>query len=695
MANTTTQPFYHQFEEAHRSESTKMGTAACRTNIIIHHKDTLDRPLPAGIMVKVYDQDGGVSYGEIDKNGDSHHLSVKCGLISWQLMRGPDTAPKYDRHKKDGRHLTDKDEQAFFNDSDGYVLIKANDEKTKDPRLQLAKPLKVFVSVNAKEVKAIYLPPPILLNLRFRQNSETRLSTKQLEQIKKDGNTATLFIHGYNVSLGHIGKFPQSEDFGELPEYSNLPPSDQIQRPYLHYDNKAIGQLTKNTLLEQAKEDDNIYVKHVYDEVDLKVNGHKALGWFPHVEYYLNLAASGKLNYDDPFTDWDKYHRIIGVTWSGSVDPSMVFFRAEMYANEAGRELAKVLIELFNEGIKVNIITHSLGARVALSALNILGDFDGAYNEKIDNLIMWEAAVADNAITDTYTRVKNPVAMELFPYAHKTVKYLRVLYSQEDGVLDGDSRGGDKEYTGLIGGAYPMKYSSLANTTGALKDYYYKLNLIGEYYENIEQLRRNVLIHRGSLNQDDIAEYNNIENTVKGREIKQKIEKLLMEEANDVSSDLKKPLNYLKPWSHYRRFRPEDEYFKHIIDVLTYQVFNNWTVYIKDMWVRPALGHQGNRLSVLNIMGKDDKPLSEYHKKELFDKFIADNTRKANESGKNKKFWFWDQSNYFISHSAMREWEWKALDTQKVFPDIYKESYKGRIIDEWINEKSNFGRYKK
>lgn len=695
MANTTTQPFYHQFEEAHRSESTKMGTAACRTNIIIHHKDTLDRPLPAGIMVKVYDQDGGVSYGEIDKNGDSHHLSVKCGLISWQLMRGPDTAPKYDRHKKDGRHLTDKDEQAFFNDSDGYVLIKANDEKTKDPRLQLAKPLKVFVSVNAKEVKAIYLPPPILLNLRFRQNSETRLSTKQLEQIKKDGNTATLFIHGYNVSLGHIGKFPQSEDFGELPEYSNLPPSDQVQRPYLHYDNKAIGQLATNTLLEQAKEDDNIYVKHIYDEVDLKVNGHKALGWFPHVEYYLNLAASGKLNYDDPFTDWDKYHRIIGVTWSGSVDPSMVFFRAEMYANEAGRELAKVLIELFNEGIKVNIITHSLGARVALSALNILGDFDGAYNEKIDNLIMWEAAVADNAITDTYTRVKNPVAMELFPYAHKTVKYLRVLYSQEDGVLDGDSRGGDKEYTGLIGGAYPMKYSSLANTTGALKDYYYKLNLIGEYYENIEQLRRNVLIHRGSLNQDDIAEYNNIENTVKGREIKQKIEKLLMEEANDVSSDLKKPLNYLIPWSHYRRFRPEDEYFKHIIDVLTYQVFNNWTVYIKDMWVRPALGHQGNRLSVLNIMGKDDKPLSEYHKKELFDKFIADNTRKANESGKNKKFWFWDQSNYFISHSAMREWEWKALDTQKVFPDIYKESYKGRIIDEWINEKSNFGRYKK
>jgi len=50
---------------------------------------------------------------------------------------------------------------------------------------------------------------------------------------------------------------------------------------------------------------------------------------------------------------------------------------------------------------------------------------------------------------------------------------------------------------------------------------------------------------------------------------------------------------------------------------------------------------------------------------------------------------------YFISHSAMREWEWKALDTQKVFPDIYKESYKNQIMDRWIKANSNFGRYKR
>jgi hypothetical protein len=164
----------------------------------------------------------------------------------------------------------------------------------------------------------------------------------------------------------------------------------------------------------------------------------------------------------------------------------------------------------------------------------------------IDNLIMWEAAVADNAITDTYTRVKNPVAMELFPYAHKTVKYLRVLYSQEDGVLGGVSRGGDQEYTGLLGGAYPKKYTSLANTTGALKDYY-KENKIGEYYKTIEEIKRYGQIHKGTQWGQD-----NPEATPKGMEIKKEIARLLLEEVNTVSSDLNTQLNYLKPWTYWK-----------------------------------------------------------------------------------------------------------------------------------------------
>ncbi|OOF48838.1 hypothetical protein BKK54_10190 [Rodentibacter genomosp. 1] len=111
----------------------------------------------------------------------------------------------------------------------------------------------------------------------------------------------------------------------------------------------------------------------------------------------------------------------------------MNFFRAEMYANESVRQLAGVLKQLIDSAIRINIITHSLGTRMALSAMNVLGDFDGEYDDKIDNLTMWEAAVADNAMTnlDNYEKKKayNPVAMEIFPYAYKVPKHITLLFN--------------------------------------------------------------------------------------------------------------------------------------------------------------------------------------------------------------------------------------------------------------------------
>ncbi|TCP91182.1 alpha/beta hydrolase family protein DUF900 [Cricetibacter osteomyelitidis] len=477
--------------EKHRSESYATGTPACRADIRIYHRDTLKQELPAGIIVKVFDKAGSVYYSTIDKEGYSKHFGVKCGPISWQLMRntmGGDEAVEKYNPKTDKRRLGDKDEQTARYGSDGYVLLRANDEVSKNPRLQLSQPLWVFVTVNETEVEAVYLPPPLLLNLRFRQHSKHRLfSSRQIRQLQLDGNTATLFIHGYNVELGNAGQFAQAEDFGILPKIDTLPKAEEVQRPYLHYLNEELKTVVSQKVITIAGsgrgEHDSLHLEREYNQTYTELNGSKALSWFPHMEYYFNLAASGKLNANDKFTNWQKYSRIIGVTWSGSVSPSRVFFRAEMYANEAGRELAEVLIQLIEAGIRINIITHSLGARVALAALNILGDFDGQYDEKIDNLIMWEAAVADNAITANYTRDKNPVAMELFPFAHKAAKRIRILYSQGDGVLDRDSLIGDKEYTGLLGGAYPKKYWNIADNISALQEYYSaKDNLIGQYH---------------------------------------------------------------------------------------------------------------------------------------------------------------------------------------------------------------------
>ena len=40
--------------------------------------------------------------------------------------------------------------------------------------------------------------------------------------------------------------------------------------------------------------------------------------------------------------------------------------------------------------------------------------------------------------------------MEIFPFAHKVPKQITVLYSTEDGVVDGDTQWGDGEVEGVF-----------------------------------------------------------------------------------------------------------------------------------------------------------------------------------------------------------------------------------------------------
>ncbi|MBN6070207.1 alpha/beta hydrolase, partial [Aggregatibacter actinomycetemcomitans] len=317
------------------------------------------------------------------------------------------------------------------------------------------------------------------------------------------------------VPLGHMGRFATDEELGERVQYRYRLNPEEMQRPFLHQHGKLMTQISDVISENQGEVIETInkqlmvyypdspsgdrpmyarnYLQNRYEKLEDTYNGFKALAWIPNVEYYLNLAAAGKDELSD-FDLWDKYSRIVGVTWSGSVDPDMDFFLAEMYANESGRRLAGVLKQLIDENIHINIITHSLGARVALSAMNVLGDFDEDYVDKIDNLILWEAAVADNALTDmdNYEAKKafNPVAMEIFPYAWKVPKHISVLYSQEDGVLDGDKSRRDDEFLGILGGAYPKKYWAIGQSKWAFYDYYKDTE--------IEQYRST--IHAGRFN---------------------------------------------------------------------------------------------------------------------------------------------------------------------------------------------------
>lgn len=706
------------FTNKHQSESVGTGTNACRTTVVIYHRDTLgkDRKLPANIVVMVYDESGKPIPAVIDKSGYSTHLNVRCGKISWQLVRGPYDAADTESSDKSNieRKVTDKSESFQFGRSDGYVLVEANGVKNKDPREQFIKPLKISVSRGQdgkSNVTAIYLPPPMLLNLRFKQKLSSKKRKEEInkivQQVKADGKSATLFIHGFNVPIGAIGRFPNPTEQGENPAYDSLKDSRGIQAPYLYYGD-IIGQRVRNVIAERRNfyeysnrttggggRDIDAQLKSetqiIFNSMDTKFNGKDALAWFPTVEYYLNLAASGATSVNAKLSDWTKYSRIIGVTWSGSVDPSRTFFRAEIYANEAGRKLAKDISILLENNIQVNIITHSLGARVALAALNILGDANQP--KKIKNLIMLEAAVADNAITANYTREKNPVAMELFPFAYKAAEYIRIMYSKEDGVLGPDNSLLDLDdgVSDVSRGAYPLKYGVIAGKTNAFGDYYPHGSAVNNQRANAQSESVQAQCKSYIKNKDqrfkEVCDYI-LKNqpSISKAQIENELKALIQNEMKMVNDDWQTELKILRPWSHFRRFPENEDYVKHITDILMTMVFRNtWKLSSKELEIRPALGHVGDKFTA--PVQKNPKLLKEYPP----DNFIS--------GLKEKQFFYHDQSSYFTSHSAIKDLIWEEMtltDHQRKrsnptrFSRIYRETYKDQIMDKYIKK---FGRY--
>ena len=709
------------FTNKHQSEKIGTGTDACRTTVVIYHRDTLgkERKLPANIVVMVYDESGKPIPAAIDKSGYSTHLNVRCGKISWQLVRGPYDAADTESSDKSNieRKVTDKSESFQFGRSDGYVLVEANGVKNKDPREQFIKPLKISVSRGQdgkSNVTAIYLPPPMLLNLRFKQKLSSKKRKEEInkivQQVKADGKSATLFIHGFNVPIGAIGRFPNPTELGENPAYDSLKDSRGIQAPYLYYGD-IIGQRVRNVIAERRNfyeysnrttggggRDIDAQLKSetqiIFNSMDTKFNGKDALAWFPTVEYYLNLAASGATSVNAKLSDWTKYSRIIGVTWSGSVDPSRTFFRAEIYANEAGRKLAKDISILLENNIQVNIITHSLGARVALAALNILGDANQP--KKIKNLIMLEAAVADNAITANYTREKNPVAMELFPFAYKAAEYIRIMYSKEDGVLGPDNSLLDLDdgVSDVSRGAYPLKYGVIAGKTNAFGDYYPHGSAVNNQRANAQSESVQAQCKSYIKNKDqrfkEVCDYI-LKNqpSISKAQIENELKALIQNEMKMVNDDWQTELKILRPWSHFRRFPENEDYVKHITDILMTMVFRNtWKLSSKELEIRPALGHVGDKFTAPDPKEKIDKNLA---KEYPTDNFIS--------GLKNKQFSYHDQSDYFTSHSAIKDLIWEEMtltDHQRKrsnptrFSRIYRETYKDQIMDKYIKK---FGRY--
>ena len=298
--------------------------------------------------------------------------------------------------------------------------------------------------------------------------------------------------------------------------------------------------------------------------------------------------------------------------------------------------------------------------------------------------------------------------MELFPFAHKAVKSMRVMYSLEDGVLGGDSTPWDTDDgfitdNILIRGAYPKKYGPFANRTHAIGDYYpYDKNA----RTSISHQKAKADIHNAiqmqcldnmGQNSKDVAalcDYMKSQESFGRQMIESKARELIAQEIERVNQDRIADLNILRPWSHFRRFPKDADYTQHIIDVLMNVIFKgDWKMSSEELAIRPALGYLGERFTAPSPEQKMtiDKQLA---KKYPIDKFIV--------ALKDKQFSFWDQSAYFTTHSAMKDLIWEEMvrteeqrESMKPtrFSQIYTITYKREIMDRYIKEISKFGRY--
>ena len=503
------------------------------------------------------------------------------------------------------------------------------------PGHTLAEGIELTVIQGERKARAIHLPPPVVINLREEASpSEDLLTDEQLDYFRANGNNALIFMHGYNVPHGEWGRLGW------------------------HSHNASVWQDPQT----------------VNDEY---LNGSGAHNWAVHMEYQLNRAAGfdGK--------DWMPFSRIINISWPGDTG-STDLMQAELNAMASGRRMVPLLLQLANAGIAINMLSNSLGARVALTALNIMGIL-GKRN-LVDHLFLWQAAVADNALTNDSSRDVHPLGLGVFPAAHSAARKIVVLHSRGDGILGADNSEDEALWRKALSFKHPVATTAwdlataddpmddvLGNLRGAYdkKWWTFPSFLDNGFGPSIENLYKDYLpltfeawmtVHpQRSLATPEVLKQTVQENWTR-------LEKDILTEANalwqpciDCLRNGERPPDYtlLAPLNHQASVSPQMA--KDYVARLKKLAVNNW---VPEQRPRPALGYVG-----FNEVAGERAGL-------FRDRFIE-----------NKLFdesWLaTDQSKWLFSHSGMR------IPSEEVFDRSYRAEIVRRISDEGVG----FGRY--
>lgn len=306
--------------------------------------------------------------------------------------------------------------------------------------------------------------PPVIVNLREDRSaadpcSRDFLSAQDLNYFRTNGNNATIFIHGFNVPYG---KFSAHVDTVTVPPTMDCLRPNVASATFLNTDATIYRDI--EVLKQRFPKLGTAGVSLPESLQERNLNGSAAHNWFIHMEDNLN-RATGKFDR----TDYSKYTRIINVTWSGDVfQPN--YIAAEANANQAGFALAGLIDQLVGEGIAVNLIAHSLGNRVLLVAMNLLGQMPRR-KECIAHAFMWQPAVPNTALSNDPGKDSSVLRNWNFIHAHRAAKKIVVLYSEGDNIL-GPHKSKDSLEGDVKSGEFVEAYLGRSYKIGELLEVY-------------------------------------------------------------------------------------------------------------------------------------------------------------------------------------------------------------------------------
>lgn len=283
----------------------------------------------------------------------------------------------------------------------------------------------------------LWMPPPQLtLNLR-ELDQPTVISQSQINQIKKSGNNLTLFIHGYNVSLGSYGAVL----------WTNSKTAATSQQIYYREQNILQQFDAKHDDLYLSEQQATILrdVQHIEQQFgaaaiklqldDDQLNGEGAHNWWLHMEHNLNMAA-GFNGFDYHYQAANPaYTRILNIAWAGDPASPLDYIAVEPIAAKTAYALLPSIQRLFDAGIALNVIAHSAGNIVLIKLMALLGQLP-RYHNCFAHVFMWEAAMPNNVLSPNADQSDNSLTgFWQTSKAYLSAQKIHILYSHHDNIL--------------------------------------------------------------------------------------------------------------------------------------------------------------------------------------------------------------------------------------------------------------------